>query len=74
MYYWFKTKTDYRIINSPKYADYSIGDIAFESDLGHVVIITGFTVNGKPLFSAHNNPRLNRPIYSDIKYLVKLSE
>lgn len=70
---WFKDN-GFKVIKNPSYSQISVGDLVWNTDDGdnHVVIITGKNSNGTPLYTAHNNARLDAPLYT-ANFLVKLT-
>lgn len=70
---WFKDN-GFTVIKNPSFSQISVGDLVWNSSDGddHVMIITGKNSSGRPLYSAHNKPKLDAPLYS-VSFLVKLT-
>ena len=70
---WFSEK-GYKVIKNPSYSQMSLGDLVYNTNDGddHVVIITGFDTDGRPLICAHNRAYRNQRLWA-ASFLVKLS-
>lgn len=70
---WFKDN-GFTVIKNPSNSQISVGDLVWNTGDGdnHVVIITGKSSNGTPLYSAHNKARCDATLYA-ANFVVKLS-